>query len=116
MTKRQLVTAKLTDDVAERVLKSHASAIQELQAHPSMDSVILGPLQLPDGVGVQIAHKLGRKPRHYTVSPPDGAAAAGVIQDYKGQTPSGAPNDLTQTLSLRAIGFGRAITVTIEVK
>jgi hypothetical protein len=109
------VATPLPDPVAERARASHDQAIRELQQLPASALTVLSRVTLPDGVGVQIPHGLGRKPLAYWIGPPDGASAAGVIQDYRSLTPSGAPNNLSQTLSLRAISFGRDIVVDIVV-
>jgi len=103
------------DGDAERVRQSHADAIREIQDLPMSSVRVIADVVLPNGSGVQVAHKLGRRPLACFVSPPRGAAATGQVQDFGQRTPTGAPNDLTQTLSLRATGFGADIRVDIMV-
>jgi hypothetical protein len=105
----------LADEDAEAVRRSTARAIVEIQAIPCLSGNVLQRVVLPDGSGVQIPHGLGRTPLGYWIGPPTNAATPGVIQDYRSLTPAGNPNDLSQTLSLRAINFGQAITVDIWV-
>lgn len=110
-----LLATKLADQDAEAVRRSHARAIIELQSLPSLGGVVLQRVVLPDSVGVQIPHGLGRVPIGCWIGPPANASTSGVIQDYRSFTPAGNPNDMSQTLSLRAINFGGAITVDIWV-
>lgn len=105
----------LKDRDAEAVRQNTDRRIGELQRSPMAEAVVLRDVVLPDGVGVQVPHGLGRRPRAHFPSSIRGAATAGVIQDFLTSTPSNAPNDLSQTLSLRAIDFGADITVDILV-
>jgi hypothetical protein len=110
---RTPLVKRLSDPDAESVRRSTHEAITELQG---LDRVkFLGRFTLPNGVGVLIPHGLGREPRQVLIGPPAGASSAGVIQDYRASSPSGAPNDLTKTISLRAISFGADIEVAISV-
>lgn len=105
----------LADRDADQVRRSHAQGIRELQGLPIAAANLLPGVSLPNAVGRQIPHGLGRKPSMIWISPPRGAATGGVIQDYAGATPSGVANDQTKTLSLRAIDFGADIVVDIVV-
>ncbi len=115
MALTRLLEARIADPTTDSVVKSHAVTLKEIMALPASEIRVIGPVQLPDGSGVQIPHGLGRKPLTFFLSPPDGATAAGVVQDYGSITPAGAPNDQTRYISLRAVGFGATITVMVMV-
>lgn len=111
---RRVLDKRATDpETTDQVIRSLRDAVKELQAGLVVKP--LGRFKLPNATGVLIPHGLGRVPKQVIIGPPQGAATAGVIQDYGSSTPSGAPNDVTKTLSLRAINFGADITVQISV-
>jgi hypothetical protein len=111
---KKLRATKLGDSEAELVRLSHAEAISEIQALAVLGIKVIRGVELPDAVGVQVRHGMGRVVSFVT-SPPMFAGTGGVIQDYGNSTPAGTPNDRTQTLSLVAIGFGGDIIVDIWV-
>ncbi len=116
MALTRLLEARITDPTTESVVKSHAVTLKEIMAAPSLEIRVIGPITIPDGdPGIQIPHGLGRRPLAFFLSPPDGAITAGVVQDYGASTPAGTTNDQTKYISLRAVGFGRAITVMVMV-
>jgi len=115
MALTRLLESRINDATTQSVVASHAVTIKEIMALPASEIRVIGPVQLPDNVGVQVPHGLGRKPLAFFLSPPQGAAAAGVVRDFGSVTPAGAPNSQTEFLSLRATGYGATITVMVMV-
>jgi len=103
--------AKRLDDVdAEAVRRSHAQAIEELQAAPAMRTRIIKDVVVPDNGTVLVAHGLGRVPEIVLTSPERGAAAVGVLGEGR------VGFDRAKYIQLRANGFAAPITVDVEVK
>jgi hypothetical protein len=100
----------LPDASAEEVRRTHASAIEALQADANARAfVVVSDVRLPDATEVPVAHKLGRTPRIVKVSVPRGAVAAGYINEVRGGT------DRTKVIVLRADDYGGTVTVDVEV-
>ncbi len=102
---------KLKDDDAERVRRSHADAIAELQAAPFAGARIIQNISLADGVPTPIAHGLGRVPLWCTPSVVRNATStAGKIVE----TRDGAyPRDKYVTLT--ATGWAGTIAIDLAV-
>jgi hypothetical protein len=103
---RQVADLRLADDAAERVRKSHADAIRELQTAPAADARAIRNVVIPDNGTVTKAHRLGRVPSMVIASPPRGAASAGLL---------GEVSRSEQVIVLSASGFGADITVDVTV-
>ena len=104
------VSAKLADQDAERVRRSHEAAILELQK-ASASSVIIPDVQLEDGIERPIPHRLGRVPKFVRESCPRNASSTGRVEEVR----SGS-YDRAQVVVLMATGWGATITVDVEVK
>lgn len=101
---------KLDDDAAERVRRSHAQAISNLQTMPSASMVVIPNVSLADTVATPVAHTLGRAPTFVRESTPRGAVSAGRIDEIRDNSV-----DRTRFVLLKATGFGATITVDIQV-
>lgn len=101
------------DGPADRVRRSHAEAIKELQALPATSTQIINDVVLADATVTVVAHALGRRPKMLIVSPPRGAMAIGIIEEKVLATEN---PDRTKFVALKASGMGGTIIVDIEVK
>lgn len=110
---RQIIDAKLADDNAERVRKSHADAIREIQDLPAASVRIVRGVVLPNGVETEVVHGLGRLPKAVCPGAPMGAATPGLIALFGSVHGSGAPIDRTKVVVLVAVGYGATITVDV---
>jgi hypothetical protein len=108
-------------DAAERVRRSHADALRELQGLPAAAAEIIPNINLATGVDTPVPHHLGRRPKFVLISAvrtPFGAINPGVIIDYTrfGTFPtSGAPIDPTKIIVLAAFSFVSTIQVDVMV-
>lgn len=109
-TFRQPLPIKLDDEKSERVRRSHAECIAELQKLPSSSIETLEGISLVDGVATPIAHRLGRKPRMIWTSPPQNATSTGRIEEIR----SGS-FDRTQVIVLKATDWGATILIDAAV-
>src|SRR4051812_47181094 len=112
---KAVLSKQLADRDADQVRRSHADAIRELQVAPASSMRVLRDVQLPNGVEVPIAHKLGRAPAWVKESAPRGAATTGLVRDMGSVTAAGVPIDRAQRIVLRADGYGATITVDVMV-
>lgn len=113
MARPPLIAARLKDETAEQVRRSHAEAISELQRaiQPKIfRNVVLEPL-----VETPIQHGLGRAPQMIVTSPPRGAGTTGMIVEFDSTFSSGIGIDRTKIIVLRAQDFGATITVDVMV-
>lgn len=110
---RALVDAKLADDNAERVRKSHADAIREIQDLPAASVRIVRGVVLANGVETEVAHGLGRLPIAVLPGAPMGAATVGFIAQFGSVHTNGAPIKRTEVVVLQATGYGATITVDV---
>lgn len=108
MTKPEPI--ELHDERAERVRRSHAAAIVELQGLPSASERVV-TARLKNGVPTPINHTLGRAPTFVAVSVPRGAVSAGFIVEVRGGN-----IDPRKQIVLTASGYGATITVDVSVK
>lgn len=106
---RALLDAKIPEDTAERVRRSHAAAIEELQKTPLAAARVIKNIELEDGVVTPIAHKLSRACIVIT-SPPRNASTTGRIDEIRS-----ADYDRSKYTVLQASGFGATITVDLLV-
>lgn len=112
------IGAQLDDPTAERVRRSHADAIRELQAAPAV--LALGDVVLANAVDVVVPHRLGREPEQIIVGPPRDATSASALAAGPGSTGrivevrSGS-YDLTQVVVLKATGWGTTVTAKVSV-
>lgn len=97
------------DGVAERVRRSHAAAIKELQEKPITGAILKRNLKVLVNNTITIAHGLGREPQFVTVSavrfPVGAPIAAGSWIDYGSLTPNGTAIDRSKSIVLGALGF-----------
>lgn len=112
---RKLLDVQLDDDDAERVRRSHAEAIGELQSFPVLTVNVIRDVSLPNGAEVEIPHKLGRRFQSYSLSATRGAAASGRIGEVRGAHTSGLPIDPAKALCLQAVGYGATVLVDVTV-
>ena len=110
VTVKSLEAITLKDADADRVRRSHADAIRELQQAPAAREVFLQDKQLADATPTPIAHGLGRVPRHVSVSVPRGAASAGYINEIRSSA-----YDRSQYIVLQADDYGATVTVDVRV-
>ncbi len=111
------INARLADERTDRVVRSLADAILELQALPCSATQIINDVHLVDSVVALVPHGLGRKPRIVLLSPPRGATSSGRIVelvDVNGTL--GSNPDRTKYVAFLASGMGATVTVDIEVK
>lgn len=101
---------ELEDERAERVRRSHAAAIVELQGLPAASQRVVPNVRLKDGVATAINHRLDRAPVFVGVSVPRGAVSAGFIVEVRGGN-----IEPTKQLVLTASGYGATITVDVVV-
>jgi len=106
----KLLAVNLPDDASERVRLSHAKAIEELQAAPTIASKIV-TCSLADGVVTPVAHELGRVPAFVTASIIRGATATGRIVEVR----DGKQNR-AKFVTLVATGHGATISVDLLVR
>lgn len=109
----KLLSLQLQGD-AERVRRSTFEAIGELQGLPAAATQIVNDVQLPDSVVVLVPHKLGRRPGIALVSPPRGAALAGIIVEIT-DIAAGNP-DRAKFVAFKASGMGATVVVDVEIK
>jgi hypothetical protein len=111
---KTLLELRVDDPVADRVIRSHAEAIEELQLLPMASASVVRGVLLPQGVEVTVPHKLGRKPVYVRESTPRGATTAGQVHDLGTKSATtGNHIDRTKVVVLRANGFGSDITVDV---
>lgn len=101
---------RLNDDVAERVRRSHAQAIHELQDAPASSLLLIAGVTLAEGVATQVPHGLGRVPTFVRESTPRGAVSAGRIDEIRDGSV-----DRAKFVLLKATGYGATITVDVQV-
>lgn len=101
----RLLDARLQDKDAERVRLSHAQAIREIDARPRL--VVIKNIPLPDSTRVPVPHRLGRAPSWIGPSAIRGAAAAGVIGEFRDGV------DRTKLVEIAASGYGATITIDL---
>lgn len=101
---------KLVDDASERVRRSHAQAISELQTLPSSSMRIIANVQLPDSTNVPVPHGLGRVPVFVRESNPRNAVSTGRIDEIRDGTV-----DRSRYVVLRASGWGATIIIDVQV-
>ncbi len=95
----------LKDEDADRVRRSHAQAIEELQRlQPTFVTV-----ELEDGKPTSVKHGRGRIPKFVGTSAVRGAVSAGYINEIR----SGV--DRTKTVVLQADDYGATVTVEVMV-
>lgn len=109
------VAARLMDDVAEQVRRSHHDAIVQLQKLPMAGAAILSGtngtgISLVDGVATPIAHGLGRAPLFVRESCPRGASSAGRVDEIRDGT-----QDRSKVIVLKATGWGATILIDVLV-
>jgi len=97
----------LKDEDADRVRRSHAEALTELQR---LQPTIISGVELVDGKATTVSHGRGRAPRIVVVSAVRGAVTAGYINETR---PSGV--DRSRSVVLQADGFGATVTVDVMV-
>ena len=102
------VQARLSDETAERVRRSHATAIEALQAMPASALTVISGVTLVDGIATTVKHGLGRAPRIVIHGVPRGASSTGRIDEVDNPSRS-------QFLLLRATGYTATITVDLAV-
>jgi len=102
-------TTKLDDDKADRVRRSHAEAIREIQARPALGMIVIPNVVLADNVRTTIAHGLGRAPSWIGPSVISGAATAGVIVEFVDGV------DRTKVIDIAAVFYGATITIDLLV-
>jgi hypothetical protein len=100
---------ELEDERSERVRRSHAAAIVELQGLPCATQRVVSNVQLANNVPKVVNHKLGRSPSFVSTSVPRGATSAGFIVEVRGGN-----IDPTKSVVLTASGFGATITVDVS--
>ena len=115
VTVKQVLDAKLADDNAERVRKSVADAIREIQAVPVLAANVIKDVSLPNGSEVEVAHGLGRRPNFVSLGVVRGAAADGRIGEIRGVHSGGQPIDASKYVCLQAVDYGATITVDVMV-
>jgi hypothetical protein len=103
------IVKQLSDSDAEIVRRSHADAIAEMQGKPAMGMQVLADIVIPNNSSVIVAHRLGRTPQMVIISPVRGAAAVGIVGEFR----SGV--DRRQAIRLAANGFGADVTVDVTV-
>lgn len=101
-------TVRLEGD-AERVRRSHAGCILELQTVPIVGGKLVRDVRFEDGVAVPIAHSLGRRAT-YHLSPARSAVTAGAFLDS-----SSAVYDPEKFVVVRAEGFGATVTADVWI-
>lgn len=111
---KALLDARIADEKTDRFVRSIAEAVRELQRLKAATLDVIPNQQLPDNVVVLVPHKLGRAPVIVLISPPRGAAAAGIVNEVV-DIPAGNP-DRSRYVGLKANGFGATVTVDVEVK
>ncbi len=98
------VTQKLDDAKADEARRAIVEKVSELQKLPLVDSQIVEDIELANGVETQVAHKLGRRPKHVSISCVRGASTVGMVQEVRGGNA-----DPTQVVVLVASGYGATI-------
>lgn len=101
---------RVEDVKAEERLTAHDRDVASLRALPAASLRVLPGIVLEDGTVKQVAHKLGRAPQLVLCSVPRGPLAAGYIEEVRSTT-----TDRNTFISLRASGYGAAITVDVGV-
>lgn len=101
----QLLSAKLRDETAERVRRSHAFAITELRGRPTV--VVVENVDLPEATRVMVAHGQGR-PVSVVVGPVRGGVTTTgrIVEDRNF-------SDRDQFVALTATGWGATVTVDL---
>jgi hypothetical protein len=103
------ISLKSDDGDADRVRRSHAEAIGELQGRPMAAANIVEGVSLADGVATSIPHGLGRPAKFVTPSAPRGPSTSGRIEEIRGT------HDRNKYVVLKASGYGATITVDVLV-
>lgn len=104
--------------VTDRMLSSHAQAIETIQRSPAQQLRVIGNVVLADTANVYVPHGLGQQPIFVKASAPRGALGAGIVRDVTdGAVPGlfNTPVDRSRYVVLRADGYGATITVDILV-
>lgn len=116
---KPLIDIRLNDTDADRVRRSHADAIREIQDLPASSFRVIQNITVVNNNVFTVAHGLGRAP--VFVGPSairwDKAAfvAVGTIFDYGSVGPNGETIDRTKVVMLVAGGFTSAGAVTITL-
>lgn len=112
---KRVLNKRLADETADAVRRSEAEAIGELQGLPAAGMKVIAGVELPDSTDVPVNHKLGKAPTWLRESAVRGAATAGVVVDLGSRNTAGGSVDRSQTVVLRATGYGATITVDVLV-
>lgn len=100
------VTHRLKDDDAERIRRSHAGCILELQSVPVMGGTLVRNVELEDGISTPIAHGLGRRASLWpSAVRASGSATTGRIRDVTEIVVA----DASKVVVLKAEGWGETI-------
>ncbi len=100
---------RLLDPDSERIRRSHAGCILELQSVPISGGRIVRDVEFPDGVPVPVPHGLGRRATCH-LSPARGAMTAGAFLDA-----SSAAFDADKFVVVQADGFGATVTADVWI-
>lgn len=98
----------VNDAESDRVARSHARAIGELQKLPAVGMRVIAGVELADGVDTPIAHGLGRAPVFVRESSPRNPSTSGRVEEVRS-----AGYDRGDVVVLRATGWGATITVDV---
>jgi hypothetical protein len=105
------VTTRLADTDAERVRRSHAGCILELQSVPVVGGMLQRNVVLPEGENVAIAHGLGRPAAAWT-SAPRGSSSGDPGRIREIRDPSFDPEKFCV---LKANDWGETVTVDVWI-
>lgn len=109
----QAIKAKLVDWAgAERWRANADQRIDELQQLPMAGATVITGQALPNATDTWVQHGLGREPVVLCSPPYPAIAGVGAIHEVRGSSGS-TPIDRTQSIVLRADGYG--VTVTVDV-
>lgn len=106
---KPLLSITLADPDSDRVRRSHADAIGDLQGSAQSAARIVENVRLADGVATPVAHGLPKAPRWVQASAPRGPISAGLIEEIRVGT------DRSRVVVLRATGYGTTISVDVMV-
>ena len=98
------------DPKVERALQDHRATIDKVAAQPGVGMVVLGAVELADGVETPVPHKLGKAPGAVWHSAVRGSVTAGCIEDVR----TGG-YDRAKFVTLKASGYGATVTVDVIV-
>jgi len=113
---KSLVATRLIDVEAERVRRSHADAITELQLLAILGSRLIKNIEIADNTDIVVSHGLGRAPEFVWLSPVRQANANGIIREFRVKNPfTGVPILANKVVCLRADGFGSTIVFDMAV-